>query len=216
MITNQISICCILLGTAVVCSSRKSRGNLLWQSCFYQGRNIMLSKFLCSAALWNWAQSLTLVQTVHSWQFWRYFLLLGIVFLPHTCPSPSLWFRQYTLGSSECTFCCWGSCFFRTHAPVLHIGSDSTLLAVLEVLSAAGDRVSSAHMPQFLTLVQTVHSWQFWMYFLLLGIVFLPHTCPSPWLWFRQYTLGSSEGTFCSWGSCFFHTHAPYLWNCLL
>ena len=27
-----------------------------WKSCFYQGSNVMLSKFLCLAALWNWAQ----------------------------------------------------------------------------------------------------------------------------------------------------------------
>ena len=41
--------------SAAVCLSWKSRGNFVGKSCYCQGRNVMLSKILCLAALWYWA-----------------------------------------------------------------------------------------------------------------------------------------------------------------
>ena len=52
--TNQISISCISLIT--------ENHVEIWlvKSCLYQGNNFKLSKFLCLAALWNWALVLDL------------------------------------------------------------------------------------------------------------------------------------------------------------
>ena len=61
-ITNQILICCILLVTDIQLLFAYPENHVEisgWESCFYKGRNFMLSKLLCLQALWNWAQGTT-------------------------------------------------------------------------------------------------------------------------------------------------------------
>ena len=67
-ITNQICICCTctLLVTGIQLSFTFPENRLkIWLVIFfYQGRNFMLSKFVCLAALWNWALPWTLVHNL--------------------------------------------------------------------------------------------------------------------------------------------------------
>ena len=59
-ITNQIYVCCILLGTDIQLLFDYPENHVeIWLVILFlstQGRNFILSKFLCLAALWNWAQ----------------------------------------------------------------------------------------------------------------------------------------------------------------
>ena len=64
-ITNQFSICCILLVTVIFscCSSWKSHGNLVSNPVVIKQKKFMVSNFVCLAALWNWAQVITILKT---------------------------------------------------------------------------------------------------------------------------------------------------------
>ena len=56
-ITNQISIFCISLGTGIQLFFAYPKNNLkIWLVILFLPRQFMLSKLLCLAALWNWAQ----------------------------------------------------------------------------------------------------------------------------------------------------------------
>ena len=71
---------CLLLVLSCCLLILKITWKFVWQSCFNQGRNVMLSNCLCVAALWNWAQHLSMdvsdavsnthyinsIQTLHS------------------------------------------------------------------------------------------------------------------------------------------------------
>ena len=57
-ITNQFPFVAYCLWLIFSCSLLilKITWTFGWKFCFYQGKNVMLSNFLCLAALWNWAK----------------------------------------------------------------------------------------------------------------------------------------------------------------
>ena len=54
-LTNHFSICCILPVTVFRCCLLILKITWKLMLVFIEGRNFMLSKFVCLSALWNWA-----------------------------------------------------------------------------------------------------------------------------------------------------------------
>ena len=93
-------VCCFSLVLSCCLLVLKITWKFGWHSCFYRGRNVMLSKFLCLAALWNW----TLVYV------WRYYYLMvyakqGCFFFHYFLASSMTVWAQFCFTCFSCDAC---------------------------------------------------------------------------------------------------------------